>query len=61
MKVSESYAQPAPSLGHQARKGAFGVHDRLFIQSPNSCWQAWFAHRRTPVRKPRPRICKDGQ
>jgi hypothetical protein len=41
VKVSESYAQPVASLGHQARKEAFGVHDRLFIENPNSCWLAF--------------------
>jgi hypothetical protein len=40
VKVSESYAQPVSSLGQQARKEAFGVHDGLFIKNPNSCWLA---------------------
>jgi transposase len=28
-------------MGHQARRKAFGVHDRLFIDNPNSCWLAF--------------------
>ena len=44
-KVSESYAQPVDSMGQQARKGAFGVYDRLFIKSPNSCSLAFFVNR----------------
>jgi hypothetical protein len=43
-KVSESYAQPVASVGHQARKGAFGVHDRLLIKSPNSCSLAFIVN-----------------
>jgi hypothetical protein len=47
MKISESYAQPALSMGHQACKGAFGVHDRLFIKKPEQLLAGF--------------ICKEGQ
>jgi transposase len=32
-------------MGQQARKGAFGVHSRLFIKSPNSCSLAFIVDR----------------
>jgi hypothetical protein len=41
VKVSESYAQPVVRMGYQARRQAFGVHDGLFIDNPNSCWLAF--------------------
>jgi hypothetical protein len=47
VKVAESYAQPVDSVGHQAREGAFGVHNRLFIAKPEQllagfvCLQAY--------------------
>jgi hypothetical protein len=60
-KVSESYAQPVASMGYQARKGAFGVHDRLLIKSPNSCSLAFVMNGLLgSVNSKRPRICKDG-
>ena len=60
-KVSESYAQPVASVGHQARKGAFVVHNRLLIKSPNSCSLAFIVSGLLgSVSSKRPRICKDG-